>query len=135
MKSSYGLNELLRLWSFFFFFKSGYWCFFFFPLSFLVKTCSVVNLPHKIHGNNFSLKKKKKKDSLYTISSGTLFWQCYAPLQFPHCDPYDFIWYPFLTHPSPSYMGMSIDWQRKFTFLNKDAKYAKTLILMRKNKK
>lgn len=109
---------------------------FFFPsLSFLVKTCSVVNLPHKIHRNNFSLKKKKKRLSLYTISSGTLSWQCYVPLKFPHPGRYHFIWYPFLTHPSPSYMGTSsIDWQRKFTFLNKDAKYAKNINTDAKNK-
>lgn len=49
--------------------------------------------------------------------------------QFPHCDPYHFICYPLLTHPSPSYMGMSINRQRKkkVYILNKDAKYAKNI--------
>lgn len=135
MKSSYGLNELLRLWSFFKIWVLVFFFFFFFLFlfSFLVKTCSVVNLPHKIHRNNFFLFLKKKKLSLYTISSGTFSWQCYAPLKLPHRGPYHFICYPFLTHPSPSYMGMSIDWQRKFTFfLIKMQSMQKTLILMQK---
>lgn len=52
---------------------SGYWFLFFFSffLSFLIKTCSVVNLiehlPHKIHRNNFLLKKRLTP---YIISDG-----------------------------------------------------------------
>lgn len=54
---------------------SGYWFlflfFFSFFLSFLIKTCSVVNLiehlPHKIHRNNFLLKKRLTP---YIISGG-----------------------------------------------------------------
>lgn len=54
---------------------SGYWFLFFiffsFFLSFLIKTCSVVNLiehlPHKIHRNNFLLKKRLTP---YIISGG-----------------------------------------------------------------
>lgn len=126
MKSSYGLNELLKTIIFL-----KIWVLVF-SLS-LVKTCSVVNLPHKIHPNNFSLKKRKKKEkkkslSLYTIvCSGTVSWQRSAPLRFPTGPITSSDIYPFLTHPSPSYMGMSIDWRRKFTFLNKDAKYAKDI--------
>lgn len=57
--------------------------------------------------------------------------------QFPHCDPYHFICYPLLTHPSPSYMGMSINRQRKkkFTFWIKMQSMQKTLILMQIKKR
>lgn len=118
------------------FFKIWVLVFFFFSLSFLIKTCSVVNLPHKIHRNNFSLKKKQKqKLSLYTIvSSGTLFLAMLRTTSISPSWPLSLHLISLLTHPSPSYMGMSIDWQRKFTFSNKDAKYAKNINTDAKNK-
>lgn len=113
---------------------------YFFSLSFLLKTCSVVNLPHKIHRNNFSLKKQKQKKktlSLYTIiSSGILSWQYYALLRFPIVDPITSFDIPFDPPISFIYMGMSIDLTKKvYIFFNKDAKYAKNINTDAKKKK